>query len=164
MSMKTLADAFYDELRDVLSAEKQLVKALPKMVKNATCEKLTAALEDHLAETEKQVERVEQAFEETGKSARAKTCEAMKGLITEAESMLKEEAEPAVKDAVIIACAQKVEHYEIATYGTLCTWAEALGYKKALALLKQNINEEENADQKLSQLAIAINQDAIAVG
>ncbi len=164
MSMKTLADAFYDELRDALSAERQLVKALPKMVKKASCEKLTTALQDHLAETEKQVERVEKAFEETGKAAKAKTCEAMKGLITEAEEMLKEDADPAVKDAVIIACAQKVEHYEIATYGTLCTWAEALGYDNALKLLKQNIDEEESADKKLSQIAKSINKDALSVG
>ncbi|TWU46530.1 YciE/YciF ferroxidase family protein [Rubripirellula reticaptiva] len=164
MAMKTLADAFYDELCDALSAEKQLVKALPKMIKAATCEKLTAALESHLAETKEQVERVTQAFEDTGKAAKAKTCEAMKGLVTEAEGMLEEEAEPAVKDAVIIACAQKVEHYEIATYGTLCTWAESLGYENALKLLKQNIEEEENADKKLSKLAVAINKDAFAVG
>ena len=164
MSLKTLADAFHDELRDVLSAEKQLVKALPKMIKKASCEKLTAALENHLAETEKQVERVEQAFEDTGKPARAKTCEAMKGLVTETEDMLKEDAEPAVRDALIIACAQKVEHYEIATYGTLCTWAEALGYHNALKLLKQNIDEEETADKKLSELSKAINKDALAVG
>tara|TARA_A100001391_G_scaffold191736_1_gene165344 strand:- start:1505 stop:1999 length:495 start_codon:yes stop_codon:yes gene_type:complete len=164
MSMKTLADAFYDELRDALSAEKQLVKALPKMAKNASCEKLTKALQDHLTETEEQVQRVEKAFQDTGKAAKAKTCEAMKGLITEAEDMLKEDAEPAVKDAVIIACAQKVEHYEIATYGTLCTWAKALEYDNALKLLKQNIDEEEAADEKLSQLAKAINKDALATG
>ncbi len=164
MTMKTLADAFHDELRDVLSAEKQLVKALPKMIKKASSEKLKAALEAHLAETEQQVGRVEQSFEDTGKPARAKTCEAMKGLVTEAEEMLQEDAEPAVRDALIIACAQKVEHYEIATYGTLCTWAEALGYANALKLLKQNIDEEETADKKLSQLAKAINKDALSVG
>lgn len=164
MSMKTLADAFYDELRDILSAEKQLVKALPKMIKKASCEKLTAALEEHLSETEKQVERVEKSFEDTGKSARAKTCEAMKGLITEAEGMLREDAEPAVRDALIIACSQKIEHYEIATYGTLCTWAESLGYDTALKLLKQNIDEEETADKKLSEVAKAINKDALVVG
>ncbi|OYP28223.1 ferritin-like domain-containing protein [Rhodopirellula sp. MGV] len=164
MSMKTLADAFHDELRDILSAEKQLLKALPKMAKKASCEKLTAALEEHLAETEKQVQRVEKAFEDTGKTARAKTCGAMKGLITEAEEMLKEEAEPAVRDALIIACSQKVEHYEIATYGTLCTWAESLGYDTALNQLKQNIDEEETADKKLSELAKTINKDALAMG
>jgi len=98
--MKTLADAFHDELRDVLSAEKQLVKALPKMIKKASCEKLAAALESHLAETEMQVGRVEQAFEETGKTERAKTCEAMKGLISEAEAKLSMLAESINQDAL----------------------------------------------------------------
>lgn len=162
MSMKTLADAFHDELRDILSAEKQLIKALPKMIKRTSSKKLAAALENHLAETERHVKRVEKAFEDTGKSARAKTCEAMKGLVTEAEEMLKEDSEAAVRDAMIIACSQKFEHYEIATYGTLCSWAESLGYSNALTLLKQNISEEEAADQKLSMLAKSINQDALA--
>ncbi len=162
MSLDNLADAFYDELRDVLSAEKQLVDALPKMVDNATSKELKAAFEEHLKETKQQVQRLEKAFEETGKSARAKTCEAMKGLIEEAEEMLEESAESSVKDALMIACAQKVEHYEIATYGTLCTWAEALGYTKALEQLKQNMDEEETADQKLSKLAETINQAALA--
>lgn len=161
MALNTLADAFYDELRDVYSAEKQLVKALPQMVKAASSSALQAAFAAHLQETEQQVRRVEQAFEETGKAARAKTCEAMKGLIEEAEEVMDEEADEAVKDALLIGCAQKVEHYEIATYGTLCTWAEALGYDKALMLLKQNIDEEETADKKLSQLAKAINRDAV---
>lgn len=164
MSMRTLADAFYDELRDVLSAERQLIKALPKMAEKASSDELVAALKEHLSETEKQVERVEQAFEDTGKAARAKTCEAMQGLVSEAEEVLEEKAEPAVKDALIIACAQKTEHYEIATYGTLCTWAEALGYTNALKLLKQNIDEEEQADKKLSQVAKSINRDALTVG
>lgn len=161
MSLDSLADLFYDELRDVYSAEKQLTKALPKMVKSATNAELKNALEAHLAETEKQVERVEKAFEDTGKSARAKTCEAMKGLIEEASEMLKMEAAPAVKDAVIIACAQKVEHYEIATYGTLCTWAELLGYKIATEQLKLNMGEEEAADKKLSKIAEVVNRDAM---
>lgn len=163
MSLDSLADAFYDELRDVLSAERQLVKALPKMAKKASNADLKKAFEDHLTETEQQVERVEQAFEETGKAARAKTCEAMKGLIEEADGMMKMDADPAVMDAVLIGCAQKVEHYEIATYGTLCTWAEALGYENALNLLKQNINEEESADEKLTKLSVSVNRDALAV-
>jgi ferritin-like metal-binding protein YciE len=162
MSMDTLADAFYDELRDILSAERQLAKALPKMAKNATNPELKKAFETHLAETEVQAERVEKAFEETGKAARAKTCEAMKGLIKEAEELLEEDGEPATKDALLIAAAQKVEHYEIASYGTLCTWAEALGYKQALTLLKQNIDEEETTDGLLSQLAKKVNREALA--
>lgn len=162
MPLTNLADAFYNELRDVLSAEKQLTKALPKMVKTATDPELKKAFEEHLAETEKQVDRVEKAFEDTGKAARAKTCEAMKGLIEEAEEMLKEKADPAVKDCVMIACAQKVEHYEIATYGTLCTWAEALGYQTALDQLKANMAEEESADKKLSKVAKKVNREALA--
>jgi len=161
MILKTLADAFLDELRDVLSAEKQLLKALPKMAKMASCSDLRKAFESHLKETEQQIQRVEQAFDDTGKSPRAKTCEAMKGLIKEAESVMEEDAEPAVKDALLIACAQKVEHYEIATYGTLCAWAKALGYENALELLKQNIDEEESADEKLTMLSKSINEDAL---
>lgn len=161
--MDNLADAFYDELRDLLSAEKQLTKALPKMAKNASSADLKEAFESHLAETEQHVERVTEAFEDTGKSARAKTCEAMQGLIEEAQSLLEEEAEPAVKDAMMIAAAQKVEHYEIATYGTLCEWAKILGYKNALTLLKQNMGDEEAADKKLTKLAKTINREALEV-
>ena len=162
MALDSLADAFYDELRDVLSAEKQALKAMPKMRKAASCEELKAAFEQHLAETEAQVQRVQDAFEETGKSARAKSCEAMKGLIEETQEMLAEEANAAVKDAVIISCAQKQEHYEIASYGTLCTWAEVLGYSKALNLLKENLAEEEATDEKLTSLAHSINREAAA--
>lgn len=160
MPLDNLADAFYEELRDLFSAEKQLTKALPKMVKKASSEELRKAFEHHLAETEEQVERVESAFKDTGKAARAKTCEAMKGLIEEAEELLQEDGEPSVKDAMMIAAAQKVEHYEIATYGTLCSWAEVLGYNNALKLLKQNMGQEEEADKKLSKLAGTINKSA----
>lgn len=162
MSMDNLADLFYDELRDILSAEKQLVQALPKMAKKATNEELAAAFHKHLEETQQQVQRVEQAFEDTGKSARAKTCKAMQGLIEEAAEMMKEKAEPEVMDAALIACAQKVEHYEIASYGTLCTWAKLLGYEKALQVLKQNMSEEENTDKSLSMLAETVNASAQA--
>lgn len=161
MALDNLSDLFYNELRDIYSAERQLVKALPKMIKHATSPQLAKALQQHLQETEKQVERIESAFEDTGKAARAKVCEAMKGLIKEGDETLKEKGEPEVLDAAIIAAAQKVEHYEIATYGTLCTWAEQLGYNRALKLLKQNMSEEENADQKLSQVAQSINRAAM---
>lgn len=137
------------------------MQALPKLAKTVTNPNLQKAIEGHLEETKKQVERVEKSFEETGKTARAKTCKAMQGLVEETQEVIKEEAEPAVKDALLIACAQKVEHYEIATYGTLCTWAEELGYSKALKLLKQNIKEEEAADEKLSKLAKTVNSDAM---
>lgn len=162
MSLDKLADAFYDELRDILSAEKQLTRALPKMVENASSTDLKRAFKAHLEQTEQHVERVEEAFEETGKAVRAKTCDAMKGLISEAEGLLKEKGEPAVKDAVLIAAAQKVEHYEIATYGTLCSWAESLGYSNALRLLKQNMAEEENADEKLTKISQTVNRKALS--
>lgn len=153
MSMNSLADAFYDELRDIYHAEKQLLKALPKMAKKASNEDLANAFKDHLEETKKHVERAENAFEETGKAARAKKCEAMAGLIEEATQEMKEDADPEVMDAMLIALAQKVEHYEIATYGTLCTWAKKLGYTKAHSLLGENLNDEEQADKKLTKLA-----------
>ncbi len=162
MPLSNLADLFHDELRDILSAEKQLVQALPKMVKKATSPELAEAFQSHLEETKKQVERVEQAFADTGKAPRAQTCKAMQGLIEEASSMMDKEATPEVMDAALIACAQKVEHYEIATYGTLCTWARQLGYDSALALLKQNMNEEENADHKLTDISDNINVAANA--
>jgi ferritin-like metal-binding protein YciE len=161
MSLESLADAFYDELRDVLSAERQLVSALPKVAKAASDPKLQEAIQSHLEETKVQVERVEQAFAETGKAARAKTCEAMKGLIEETDELIKKEDPSPALDAMLIAGAQKVEHYEIAVYGTLCTWAETLGYTKALELLKQTIEEEKMADEKLSDIAESINYEAV---
>jgi ferritin-like metal-binding protein YciE len=160
MALESLADAFYDELRDVLSAEKQLVKALPKMAKKASSDALREAFESHLEETKDHVERVTQAFDDTGKAARAKTCEAMEGLLAEASSMMEEDAAPEVMDAVLIGCAQKVEHYEIATYGTLCTWAKQLGYQNAYELLKENMSEEVAADESLTALSETINEAA----
>lgn len=160
--LKNLADAFHDELQDIYSAEKQLVKAIPKMAKKASCEKLTKALEDHLTKTKTHVERVEKAFEDTGKAAKAKKCEALAGLIKEAESMMGEDADPDVMDAVIIGLAQKVEHYEIASYGTLCTWAEVLGYSNAKQQLGQNMDDEEKADKHLTKLSKTANAAAIA--
>ncbi len=160
MAIKNLQDLFYDELRDIYHAEMQLLKALPKMAKAASSEKLRQAFESHLEETQRQVERIETAFQDTGKAPRAKKCEAMEGLLKEASSCMEEDMEPHVMDAVLIACAQKVEHYEIATYGTLCTWARLLEYDNALAQLKETINEEENADKKLTQLSQKINVSA----
>ncbi|MDZ4779115.1 MAG: DUF892 family protein [Planctomycetia bacterium] len=118
MPLSTLADAFYDELCDIYHAEKQLVKALPKMAKKASDKKLAEAITEHLEQTKQHVQRVEAAFNDTGKAAKAKKCDAMAGLIEEAKEMMEEDAEPDVMDAVLIGLAQKVEHYEIATYGT----------------------------------------------
>lgn len=162
MSLDSLEDAFYDELCDIYHAEKQLVKALPKMAKKASSPALAEAFEAHLAETEEHVARVEAAFEDTGKAPKAKKCEAMAGLIEEAKSMMEEEAEPEVMDAILIGLAQKVEHYEIATYGTLCTWAELLGYKTAKENLGANHGEEEKCDKTLTKLSKSINKAAKA--
>jgi ferritin-like metal-binding protein YciE len=162
MALETLADAFYDELCDIYHAEKQLLKALPRMAKKASSSKLANAFQSHLAETDAQITRVEQAFGETNKKPKATKCEAMAGLIEEASEMMSEDADAEVMDAVLIALAQKVEHYEIATYGTLCTWADRLGYKKAKAALGDNLDEEEKADKKLSKLSKKINKKASA--
>ena len=149
----TLEDLMVEQLRDVLYSERQIIKSLPKMAKKATSKELRAAFEEHLQETEGQVERLEQVFEKLDKAARAKRCEAMDGIMDEAKSLMEEEAEPPALDAGMIAAAQKVEHYEIATYGTLATWAKQLGYDDVAKLLAQTLQEEKQADQKLSRLA-----------
>ncbi len=162
MALTTLADAFYHELCDIYHAEKQLTRALPKMAKRASSVELAKAFEAHLAETQEQILRVEAAFADTGKPPKAKKCEAMAGLIEEASSVLQEEADPEVMDAALICCAQKVEHYEIATYGTLCTWADKLGYKAAKQALGENLDEEESTDKKLTKLSKTVNRRAKA--
>lgn len=151
--MKTLEDALYDEMRDIYHAEKQLTKALPKMAKHATSDKLREGFEEHLEQTKNQIGRLEQAFEALGKKASPKPCEAMKGLLKEGEELMEEDAEPEVMDALLIAAAQKVEHYEIATYGTLCQWAERIGQTQVKKLLGENLDEEEATDKKLTKLA-----------
>jgi ferritin-like metal-binding protein YciE len=136
--------------------------ALPKMAEHASNEDLKAAFESHLEETQGHVRRLEQVFRSLEHAPRAKKCEAMAGLIKECQSILEEKGDPQVIDALIIAGAQKCEHYEIATYGTLCTWARMLGYDTALELMKETMDEEESADEKLSELAETINEVAMA--
>lgn len=159
---RTLEDAFHEELRDVLSAEKQLSQALPRLAKAASNEQLREALLHHAEETSHQVDRLEQVFELIDKKPRAKRCEAMEGLVEEGKELLETDAEPEVLDAMLIGAAQKAEHYEIATYGTLCTWAEQLGYEQALKLLGETLNEEKTADEKLTKIASQVNQAALA--
>ena len=144
---------FEDELKDIYWAEKALVKAIPKMVKKATSDELIEALEDHLEETEGHVQRCEHVFELLGKPAQAKKCEAMDGLITEAEDIMSESDEGVMRDAGIISAAQKVEHYEIATYGTLKTFAKTLGLDEIADILEETLNEEKNADETLTSVA-----------
>ncbi|HEX8059727.1 MAG TPA: ferritin-like domain-containing protein [Cyclobacteriaceae bacterium] len=156
---------FEEELKDIYWAEKALVKALPKMIKKATSDDLIEALESHLEETEGHVQRCEQAFEMLGKPAQAKNCEAMDGLLTEAEDIMSESDEGVMRDAGIISAAQKVEHYEIATYGTLKTFAKTLGHNDIADLLEQTLNEEKNADETLTSVAeSAINVRASRTG
>jgi ferritin-like metal-binding protein YciE len=161
MKMKSLEDLFLHELRDLYSAEKQLLKALPKMAKAASHDSLKAAFEDHLSETEGQVERLEEIFELIGKPARAETCKAMQGLVEEGSKVMEEAEEDNVRDAALIGAAQKVEHYEIASYGTLRTFAELLGHHEAAELLDTTLEEEAATDKKLTELAESVvNADA----
>lgn len=157
-----LMKLFEDELKDIYWAEKALVKALPKMIKNATSEELIEAIENHLEETEMQVEKVEQVFEVIGKKAVAKKCEAMAGLVKEAEEIMKDCDKGAMRDAGIISAAQKVEHYEIASYGTLRTFAQVLNLTEAVTILDEILDQEKMADEKLTQIAEAtINVEAL---
>lgn len=153
--INTLKELLVDELRDIYHAEKQITKALPKMIKKATSEELSAAFEKHLGETEQQIERLEQCFELLGEKVRGKSCAAMKGIIDEANEALDQEMSPAVMDAVLVASAQKVEHYEIASYGTVMTWAESLGLCDVASLLSETLDEEKATDVKLTRLAMA---------
>lgn len=151
--LKSLEDAFVHELQDMLSAENQLVKALPKMAKKASSPELKSAFEEHAKVTEQQVERIKQVFETLGKPSKAEKCEGMGGLIKESESLISKGGEPEVLDAGLIAAAQKVEHYEIAAYGTMCEWAEQLGLEEAHDLLGQTLAEEKETDAMLTTLA-----------
>jgi ferritin-like metal-binding protein YciE len=163
MELESLRDLYIDELKDLYSAEKQLVKALPKMAKNATNPDLKKAFSDHLAQTEEHVSRLEEIFESLEASPRGKKCVGMEGLIEEANEMLEEDAEEDVLDAGLISKAQHVEHYEMAGYGTVRRFAQILGESEHVELLEQTLNEEKEADELLTQLADgSINIDAAA--
>ena len=151
-----LRELFVEELRDIYWAEKHLVKALPKMKKAATSEELATAFEDHLAVTEKQIERVEQVFELLDVTPRAKKCDAMEGLVKEAQSIIEELPKgSAVIDAGLIIAGQKVEHYEIAAYGSLVQLAKTMGENEIASLLQQTLDEEKQTDQLLTELAVS---------
>jgi ferritin-like metal-binding protein YciE len=163
MTVKTTRELLIDELRDIYHAENQLVKALPKMAKAAKASNLRQAFEHHLDETKGQVERLDRVFEQLDTRSSGKRCEAMQGLIEEAKEMIEEIKTPEVLDCALIVGAQKVEHYEIAAYGSVCALAEALGEKDVKQLLEQTLSEEKAADQKLNQLATSeINKSALA--
>jgi ferritin-like metal-binding protein YciE len=153
MEESALMKLFEDELKDIYWAEKALTKALPKMAKNATSEELREAIENHLAETEEQVQKVEQVFEIIGKKPVAKKCEAMAGLVKEGEEIMKDTEKGAMRDAGIISAGNKIEHYEIASYGTLKTFAQILGLTEAAEVLNEILEEEKNADATLTGIA-----------
>ena len=153
MEMETLQDLMLDEIKDLYSAEQQLTKALPKMAKKASSPELRQAFETHLAETQGQIERLESVFEALGEKPKAKKCLAMEGLIKEAKEMMGEDMDDDVMDAALISAAQKVEHYEIASYGTVRTYAKLLGNKDAARLLQQTLDEEGKTDKLLTKLA-----------
>ena len=157
----TLHDAFIDELRDTYDAEKQLTKALAKLAKASSSPKLRQAFESHLQETQGQIERLEQVFESLDEKARGKHCEGIAGIIEEGKSIMEEDFDETTMDACLIAAAQRAEHYEMAAYGTLVAWAQAMGHDDAARLLQQTLDEEKAADKKLSGLAESgINQSA----
>jgi ferritin-like metal-binding protein YciE len=151
--VRTLEDLYVDLLKDLYSAEKQLTKALPKMAKNAQSSDLQRAFQDHLKQTEKQAERLERIFSDMEGSPRGKKCVGMEGLIEEGNEIMKEAADPDAMDAGMIAAAQKVEHYEIASYGTARAWARHLGYNDAAKLLDQTLEEESMTNELLTRIA-----------
>ncbi|MES5097220.1 ferritin-like domain-containing protein [Agrobacterium sp. BA1120] len=155
MAEKTLDDLFYDTLKDIYYAERQVLKALPKMARAATDPKLKAAFEKHKEETQGQIERLQEVFELIGKRAQGKTCEAIQGIIAEGEEIMEDYKGTAALDAGLISSAQAVEHYEITRYGTLKAWAEKLGHTKVVPLLDATLTEESTTDESLTELASA---------
>jgi ferritin-like metal-binding protein YciE len=160
MEMESLKDLFIDELKDLYSAENQILKALPKMIKKATSKELKAGFEKHLKETQVHVERLESIFQELDASPKGKKCKGMEGVIADGKELMEEEAEPEVMDAGLIGAAQHVEHYEMAGYGCVRTYAELLGHTNFAKLLQKTLDEERATDEKLTELARGINVEA----
>jgi ferritin-like metal-binding protein YciE len=159
--LEGLHDLFLEQLKDMYDSEKQLIKALPKIAKQAANNQLKTALEHHLEETKGQAERLERVFESVEAKPRGKHCAGMEGIIEEGKELLDQDAEPAVRDAGIIASAQRVEHYEIAAYGTLVAYAKEMGHREAMTLLQQSLREEEEADHKLTEISRTVNSEAM---
>jgi len=162
--MNTLDELLVDELRDLLDAEKQLVRALPKMAKAASSQELKTAFQEHLEQTKGQVSRLEQVFENIGQRARSKPCKAMQGLVAEGQEIMQEEGAEQILDLALIGAAQRVEHYEIAAYGTARAIAKSLGNQEAVQLLQATLQEEELTDKKLTQVAKVLYKEALQLG
>lgn len=169
-AIATLHDLMVHQLQDLYSAERQLVKALPKVAKSANAPELQVAIQTHLTQTEEHVARLEKIFETLGASSRGEKCKGMEGLIEEAEGFLEKEVDPEVLDAGIIADAQRIEHYEIAAYGTACEFAKSMGHTQVASLLEDTLNEEKEADKLLTTLAeggvnaLAIRDGLVSMG
>ncbi len=157
MNVDTIEKLFVEELKDLYSAENQITKALPKMAKAAASSELRGAFEKHLKETEGQIQRLDKVFEILGTSPRGKTCDGMKGVLDEGSQMLHETAEGDIRDAALISAAQRVEHYEMAGYGTVRSYAERLGKAQIVQLLEQTLAEEKAADRKLTEISQKVN-------
>ena len=165
MKLESLKDLYLEQLRDLYSAETQLIEALPKMAEAATAPDLKKGFTDHLKQTQEHVKRLERIFKGLNEDPEGETCKGMEGLIKEGSQMAKSKGEDAARDAGLIAAAQRVEHYEIAAYGTVRTYAELLGYDEHVTLLEKTLNEEEETDERLTQLAEShINEDALVAG
>ncbi len=160
MAQTTFRDLYIDELRDIYNAEQQLIKALPKMAKAATTDELREGFESHLEQTRGHAQRLEQIFKAAGEKATGKKCKAMEGLVEEGGEAIDSDFEGEVKDAALIAAAQRVEHYEIAAYGSVRAFAELLGESQAVQLLTETLNEEKETDEKLTELSSGINSSA----
>ncbi|MEO7358558.1 MAG: ferritin-like domain-containing protein [Ignavibacteria bacterium] len=162
--LKTLEDFLIEELKDLYSAEKQILKALPKMVKAATSEELKEAFQNHLQETENQVQRLEKISKIVGKGLTGKKCKAMEGLVEEGKEIIEEDMDPQVRDVALIAAGQKVEHYEMASYGCARTYARLLGMDDVEEMLQETLDEEGNADKLLTEISESLNVEAIEEG
>jgi ferritin-like metal-binding protein YciE len=161
MKYETLKDLYLDELRDIYDAENEIVKALPKMVEAAAAPELRNAFAHHLEQTRRHVTRAEQIFEGLGEKPKAKKCDGVRGILKEGEDLIGEKGDPSVRDAGLIAGAQRVEHYEMAVYGSLRTWAARIGNSSAVSLLDETLQEEKDADHKLTQIAEhSVNREA----
>jgi ferritin-like metal-binding protein YciE len=164
MQESSLRELYLKELRDVYDAEKQITKALPKMAKAASSSQLRQGFEMHLDQTKNHITRLEQIFEALDESPKGESCNGMEGLLEEGSAVMEEDFDPETLDAGLISAAQRVEHYEIAAYGSLRTWARILGDKQAVSLLQETLDEEKETDQKLTQLAEKVNVKAAAAG
>ena len=162
MSLDNLRELFLAQLKDMYDAEQRITKALPKMAREATSEELSTAFEEHLEQTQEHVKRLERVFQLIGESPSKKTCKAAVGLLEEGEEIMKEDAPESVRDAGIISAAQKVEHYEMATYGCLRDWAQLLGLNEAVDLLQETLDEEGEADKRLTEIAQSLNVEALS--